>query len=92
MLTFLREKTLVDEFRKLVGIMARLRADGGCEWDRAQTHESLRQYLVEEAHEVIDAIRGGTRIRCARNWGTFSCRSSSTPRSLPNMGSSTSPT
>jgi len=49
----------VDEFRKLVGIMARLRADGGCEWDRAQTHASLRQYLVEEAHEVIDAIRGG---------------------------------
>ena len=49
----------MDEFRKLVGIMARLRADGGCEWDRAQTHETLRQYLVEETHEVIDAIRGG---------------------------------
>lgn len=39
--------------------MARLRAEGGCEWDRAQTHESLRQYLIEESHEVIDAIRGG---------------------------------
>jgi tetrapyrrole methylase family protein/MazG family protein len=49
----------VDEFRKLVEIMARLRANGGCEWDRAQTHETLRQYLVEETHEVIDAIRGG---------------------------------
>jgi len=49
----------MDEFRKLVEIMARLRAEGGCEWDRAQTHESLRQYLVEETHEVIDAIRGG---------------------------------
>jgi tetrapyrrole methylase family protein/MazG family protein len=49
----------MDEFRKLVAIMARLRAKGGCEWDRAQTHESLRQYLVEETHEVIDAIRGG---------------------------------
>jgi tetrapyrrole methylase family protein/MazG family protein len=50
----------VDEFRKLVEIMARLRAKGGCEWDRAQTHETLRQYLVEETHEVIDAIRGGS--------------------------------
>ena len=49
----------MDEFRKLVEIMARLRANGGCEWDRAQTHETLRQYLVEESHEVIDAIRGG---------------------------------
>lgn len=49
----------MDDFRKLVEIMARLRAEGGCEWDRAQTHESLRQYLVEETHEVIDAIRQG---------------------------------
>jgi len=36
--------------------MARLRAEGGCEWDRAQTHDTLRQYLLEETHEVIDAI------------------------------------
>lgn len=50
------EKTAMDDFRKLVGIMARLRAAGGCEWDRAQSHESLRQYLLEEAHEVLDAI------------------------------------
>ncbi len=47
----------MDDFRKLVDIMTRLRAEGGCEWDRAQTHETLRQYLVEETHEVIDAIR-----------------------------------
>ncbi len=46
----------MDDFRKLVDIMARLRAEGGCEWDRAQTHASLRQYLLEEAHEVLDAI------------------------------------
>jgi tetrapyrrole methylase family protein/MazG family protein len=50
------EKTAMDDFRKLVEIMARLRAKGGCEWDRAQTHSSLRQYLLEEAHEVLDAI------------------------------------
>ncbi|MGE5247422.1 MAG: nucleoside triphosphate pyrophosphohydrolase [Verrucomicrobiota bacterium] len=46
----------MDDFRRLVDIMARLRAEGGCEWDRAQTHASLRQYLLEEAHEVVDAI------------------------------------
>ncbi|MBI5420401.1 MAG: nucleoside triphosphate pyrophosphohydrolase [Deltaproteobacteria bacterium] len=46
----------MDDFRKLVEIMARLRAEGGCEWDRAQTHATLRQYLLEEAHEVADAI------------------------------------
>lgn len=46
----------MDEFRKLVGIMERLRAEGGCEWDRAQTHATLRQYLLEEAYEVLDAI------------------------------------
>lgn len=49
----------MEPFRKLVEIMARLRAEGGCEWDRAQTHETLRQYLVEETHEVVDAIRQG---------------------------------
>jgi tetrapyrrole methylase family protein/MazG family protein len=56
MLSLLVEKTAMDDFRKLVGIMDRLRAEGGCEWDRAQSHSSLRQYLLEETHEVLDAI------------------------------------
>lgn len=46
----------MDEFRNLVEIMARLRAEGGCEWDRAQSHASLRQYLLEETYEVVEAI------------------------------------
>lgn len=46
----------MSNFQSLVDIMARLRGEGGCEWDRAQTHASLRQYLLEEAHEVVDAI------------------------------------
>ena len=55
----------MDEFRKLVGIMTRLRSEGGCEWDRAQTHATLRQYLLEETHEVIDAIAtGDPRLLC----------------------------
>ena len=37
-------------------IVARLRAPGGCPWDREQTHESLKRYLVEETYEVLHAI------------------------------------
>ena len=37
-------------------LMRRLRADDGCEWDRAQTHESIRINLIEEAYELVDAI------------------------------------
>lgn len=56
MLSLLVGKTAMDDFRKLVDIMERLRAEGGCEWDRAQSHASLRQYLLEETYEVLDAI------------------------------------
>ncbi len=44
------------EFTRLVEIMARLRAPGGCPWDRAQSREELKTYLVEETYEVLDAI------------------------------------
>ena len=40
----------------LVEIMRKLRGEGGCPWDRKQTHESLRTYVVEEAYEVVQAI------------------------------------
>ncbi|HBV99276.1 MAG TPA: nucleoside triphosphate pyrophosphohydrolase [Desulfotomaculum sp.] len=40
----------------LVDVMARLRGEGGCPWDREQDHLSLRPYLLEEAYEVIDAL------------------------------------
>lgn len=49
----------MQEFDELVSIMARLRSEGGCEWDRVQSHESLRQYLLEESHEVVEAITKG---------------------------------
>jgi len=45
-----------DPFRRLVAIMDRLRGPGGCPWDREQTHDSLKQYLIEESHEVLGAI------------------------------------
>jgi MazG family protein len=44
------------EVMRLLALMARLRAPGGCPWDRKQTHESLRPYLLEETHEVLEAI------------------------------------
>jgi MazG family protein len=48
-------------FQALVDIMARLRGPQGCPWDREQTLESLRGFLLEETHEVLDAIdRGDT--------------------------------
>jgi tetrapyrrole methylase family protein/MazG family protein/ATP diphosphatase len=49
-------------FQTLVDIMARLRGPQGCPWDREQTLESLRAFLLEETHEVLDAIdRGDTQ-------------------------------
>jgi MazG family protein len=46
-------------FQALVDIMARLRGPQGCPWDREQTLESLRGFLLEETHEVLDAIDRG---------------------------------
>ncbi len=42
--------------RSLAHIMKALRGEGGCNWDRAQDHQSLKKYLIEECYEVIDAI------------------------------------
>lgn len=44
------------QLERLVGIMARLRAEGGCPWDREQDLRSLRPYLIEEAFEVLDEM------------------------------------
>ena len=44
------------DFSDFVQIMRRLRAKDGCEWDRAQTHESIRINLIEEAYELVEAI------------------------------------
>ncbi len=47
-------------FADLVAVQARLRAPGGCPWDREQTHSTLRTYLIEESYEVLDAIESGS--------------------------------
>jgi len=49
----------VASFRGLTDIIARLRAPDGCPWDREQTHQSLRPYIIEEAYETLEAIERG---------------------------------
>jgi MazG family protein len=58
-LTPLPGKQTGAEVSKLVGLMQRLLAPGGCPWDREQTLETLVPYLVEETYEVVDALAGG---------------------------------
>ena len=51
------ENLKCDQFAKLCEIVAKLRAPGGCPWDREQTHESLLPATIEEAYEVAEAAR-----------------------------------
>ncbi len=51
--------TAGDHFQRFVELIARLRAPGGCPWDREQTHRSLKPMTIEEAYEVLAAIDGG---------------------------------
>ncbi len=46
----------MDSFQKLLDIMATLRSEHGCPWDREQTKDTLKKYLIEEAYEVIEAL------------------------------------
>ena len=50
-----------DSLRALVRVMDRLRSPGGCPWDARQTHESLVPYVLEEAHELAEAIETDDR-------------------------------
>jgi MazG family protein len=51
-----RTTTTGERFERLVGILARLRAPGGCPWDREQNFDTIKPYLLEETYEVFDAI------------------------------------
>jgi MazG family protein len=51
-----RSSRAADEFRRLVDVMRRLRGPDGCPWDREQTIQSLRGFVLEETYEVLDAI------------------------------------
>lgn len=54
---------------RLLRIMARLRAPGGCPWDRKQTHHSLRRYAIEEAYELLDAIESRDEVGMVEELG-----------------------
>lgn len=51
--------TQTKNIARLLRIVARLRAPGGCPWDREQTHKSIRHNLIEECYEAIDALDSG---------------------------------
>jgi len=55
----MRTPDVGERFRDLLSIMARLRGVGGCPWDREQTRESLRPFLIEETYEVLEALESG---------------------------------
>jgi tetrapyrrole methylase family protein/MazG family protein len=59
----------LSQFATLVGIIAKLRAPDGCPWDRKQTHASLRENLLEECYEVLEALDGGDSAKLCDELG-----------------------
>jgi MazG family protein len=64
-----RDKLAGDWFAKLVALQARLRGPNGCPWDREQTHQSLRKFLIEETYEVLDAMESADPYKFASELG-----------------------
>lgn len=70
----------MDNFRKLLNIMDTLRSEKGCPWDKEQTRETLKPYLIEEAYEVLEAIDEGVAENIKEELGdlmfqiVFHCR------------------
>src|SRR6185312_466483 len=59
------------EFVRLVGIMATLRSPGGCPWDREQTIDSLKPFVLEETYEVLEAIDRHDHAALCEELGDF---------------------
>ncbi|MBE9166539.1 nucleoside triphosphate pyrophosphohydrolase [Pleurocapsales cyanobacterium LEGE 06147] len=63
-------QAILGALHNLIEVVAQLRSpDGGCPWDLAQTPETLIPYVIEEAYEVVDAIRTGDRFSIAEELG-----------------------
>src|SRR5205823_14601532 len=58
-------------FDELVALMTRLRGPDGCPWDRKQTLESLKPFVIEESYEVVDAIDNNDRAALLEELGDF---------------------
>src|SRR6059036_972547 len=63
------EKPYSDGIAAIFEVVHTLRAPGGCPWDREQTHESLRQYLLEETYELLEAIDQGDDAKMMEELG-----------------------
>ncbi len=64
-----RSPSMSTHFTKVVELMAALRAQNGCPWDRKQTHESLKPYLLEETYEVLETIDQGDQAKLREELG-----------------------
>ncbi len=64
------ESSVLEGLQQLIDVVAKLRSpDGGCPWDLAQTPQTLIPYIIEEAYEVVDAIRSGDKNAIAEELG-----------------------
>jgi tetrapyrrole methylase family protein / MazG family protein len=54
-----------EKFSELLELMAELRGENGCPWDREQTHQTLKSFLLEETHELLDALAGNDPAKIA---------------------------
>ncbi len=57
------------DFNDLLDVMKRLRSEKGCPWDKEQTHQSLRIYLIEETYEVLEALDAGDKAKFCNELG-----------------------
>jgi XTP/dITP diphosphohydrolase len=64
------QASALEALQQLIDVVAQLRSpDGGCPWDLAQTPQTLTPYVIEEAYEVVDAIRSGDKNAIAEELG-----------------------
>ena len=63
------ERPFADGIEAIFEVVHTLRAPGGCPWDREQTHESLRPYLLEETYELLEAIDAGDNEKMMEELG-----------------------
>jgi len=61
--------SVLEALQRLIDVVAQLRSPDGCPWDRAQTMETLTPYVIEEAYEVVDAIKSGEQDAIAEELG-----------------------
>ena len=64
---FLEKKSF--SYNDVIEILSALRGENGCPWDKAQTHESIRSNLIEEAYELVDAIDQGDKDKIIEETG-----------------------